>query len=102
MRTVRVVLAGMPPLLHDAVHAIIDAEPDLRVVGEGASAEVPADVVILSAGAGAADGVLAAALERRDATRVVVVAADGRAAYVCTPRGELSATTLREAVRGQD
>jgi hypothetical protein len=32
---------------------------------------------------------------------VVIIAADGRCAYVCTPSGELSPATLRDAILGQ-
>jgi hypothetical protein len=105
MQTVRVVLAGMPQLLRDVVRAVLAIEPGLAIVADlageaGALGDEPADVVVLTAGDGIADDIIAAALRRRDAVRLVIVSADGSRAYHCTPCGELSSAVLRDAVRG--
>lgn len=98
MEPVRVALVGMPALLGDIVRAVIDTEPGLRAVD--AAGDI-ADVVVCTAGSRVGDEVIVPLLHRRSAARVVIIAADGRCAYVCTPSGELSPATLRDAILGQ-
>jgi DNA-binding NarL/FixJ family response regulator len=96
MHTVRVVLAGMPALVRDLVRVVLETEPDLRVVAEltgefGGLADGPADVVVCSADNGLVGDVIGPLLNRHDPARLVIIAANGRYAYLCTRSGELSA-----------
>jgi len=102
METVRVLLAGMSPLLRDVVRAALANQPDVEIVaGPEDDAAATADVVVFSAGAGVADDIIGLALDRSDPPRLVIVAADGSQAYNCTPSGELSAAALRDAITGK-
>lgn len=98
MELVRVALVALPALLEDVVRTVIEADPGLRVVDETVAG--PADVIVCTAPRRVAADVVGPLLGRDPPVRVVIIAADGRSAHVCTPSGELSAVALRRALRG--
>ncbi|WP_433796257.1 hypothetical protein [Actinoplanes sp. CA-252034] len=92
MDPVHVALVGLPALLDDIVRALLDDDAGVRVV----AAPTNADVVVCTAAE-----VLASLLTGPRPPRVVVIAPDGRSAYLCAPSGVLSPVTLRAAIRGR-
>lgn len=114
----RVLLVGMPRLLVDIILPIVASEPDMSVVGQvsrsdlfTAARHTRADIVVV--GQGAKDD----REEREEYThlllelprlKVLTIADDARSAALFelqprrVPLGEVSANTLRSAIRGSE
>jgi hypothetical protein len=106
--TTRILLVDMSQILCEIVASIIDHQPDLDLVAEPtfdpakAAATVHrtrADVVVLSTHKPEPSRLLFLLLEVHPCPRVLVLAADGRQAFLCEPLGELSPAELLDAVR---
>jgi hypothetical protein len=114
LHRIRVVLSHMPRLLHDIVHSILAAEPDIQMNDPSSHSTCPmtlddmraAHVVIISE-AELAHMNYESLLYANPRLRLVAVSGDGRNAALyelrpCRiPLGELSPQTLVDAVRAQ-
>jgi chemotaxis response regulator CheB len=98
----------MSQILREIVASIIAHQPDLDLVAEptydpaNVAAMVQrtqADVVVLSTHKPELSRLLFVLLELRPCPRVLLLAADGRQAFLCEPLGELSPAELLDAVR---
>ncbi|MDI6104109.1 hypothetical protein QLQ12_36510 [Actinoplanes sp. NEAU-A12] len=98
MDPVRVALLGLPAMLGDIVRAVIEQDPALRIVDRTTQ---QVDVVVCTTEGPIAGDTMESLLNSGSSVRVVVIAVDGRSAYVCTPTGELSPVALRDAIHGR-
>jgi DNA-binding NarL/FixJ family response regulator len=112
---IRIVLGGMPPLLHDIVMDALAGQPAIEVVrdlGEEdgvarALSEGTVDVVIVGARQPEDSALAASVLRASPHSKVLVIATSGRTAVMhqlCPVKralGELSPEGLVEAIRGQ-
>ena len=112
MRRIRVALANMPGMLHDIVHTVLAAQPDVELVSENApltslaqSASLLDTDVVIFAQPQATKHDYAALLYAHPRLRLIAISGDGRAAAVYElqpqqiPLGALSPETLIQAVR---
>jgi hypothetical protein len=106
--TTRILLVDMSQILREIVASIVAHQPDLDLVAEptydpakiaAMVQRTRADVVVLSTHKPELSRLLFVFLELHPCPRVLVLAADGRQAFLCEPLGELSPTELLDAVR---
>jgi DNA-binding NarL/FixJ family response regulator len=111
----RVVLAAMPTMLAGIVRELLVPHPDLEIVAEvGARADLPAllatvsaTIAIVGLAVGESPAVYATLLRAHPELTILAITADGRTAYHCAMRmqvsvtTELSATQLLQALRAR-
>ena len=113
MKRIRVLFAHMPKLLLDIVRKVVESAPDMTVAGETADRELApaakrlrADVVLVAQGAGQSDSDYVTLLRKRPSLKVLAITGDGKSGTLHEmrpyriPLGEMSADTLRDAIRG--
>jgi chemotaxis response regulator CheB len=110
---IRVLLVGLPGLLHDVIKDVLDRAPELTVVAEPSNpAELPdvmrrtgAEVVVCGLDEATAEQVNAQVLGPRARVKVMAIQDDGRRAVLWELRpnrreiGDLSIPVLVETVR---
>jgi hypothetical protein len=112
VKRVRILFAGVPPMLQEIIERAARAEPDLEIVGATRTADLAAtiartgaDAAILALPDGAAVAAYEDVLYCHPRVRLLAVVDDGRSALLyalrphLTPLGELSADGLLQAVR---
>jgi hypothetical protein len=110
MTSIRVITAGLPPLQDDLVCRILDAEPDLSVLGAASSAPAmftlvrwhAADVIVVWASAGQLVSAAVGMLAKDPTLSVVLLAGQGDTliqAAVVHGTDDSWSGTLIEAVR---
>lgn len=106
-------LFDVPRLMSDLVHAVVDDEPDLELVGEAADASTLVavleatgpDLLILPASEYELPAVAADAFDRRPLLKILVLTGAGEPAFLWelapwrVSLGELSPARLRAALR---
>ena len=115
LKLIRILLAGMPPLLLDIIRHVVAAEADMTVVGRlddgdllAATQRARADVILI--GEKAKDGRESydRLLMKQPGLKVLTIADDGKSGSLYElrpqriPLGEISAEVLRAAIRGQE
>jgi hypothetical protein len=112
-RRTRLLLFGVPRLMSDLVHAAIDDQPDLELVGDANDASTLAtkindtrpDLLILPANEHELPAAAAAAFDSRPLLKILVLMGDGEPAFLWelapwrVSLGGLSPTRLRAALR---
>jgi DNA-binding NarL/FixJ family response regulator len=114
LNRIRILLAGIPPLLVDILHHIVASEPDMAVVGRvsdgdlfAAAKSTGADVILIGQKAKEGGEQYEELLLRRPRLKVLTIADDGKtgALYELRPQrislGEVSADVLCAAIRGR-
>ena len=103
----------MPRLMRDLVHAAVDDEPDLELVGEAddvsalaaAINDTGADLLILPSGHSELPGAAADAFDNRPVLKILVLTGAGEPAFLWelapwrVSLGDLSPARLRAALR---
>jgi DNA-binding NarL/FixJ family response regulator len=116
LKRIRVLLAGMPPLLRDVLQHVVAAEADMAVVGRlddddllAAARQARADVILVGRGANGERkerAEFARLLRGRPRLKLLAIASNGTTAalYELRPRriplGNMSAESLCRAIRG--
>jgi hypothetical protein len=109
----RVLLFDMPRLMRDLVHAAVDDDPDLELVGEAADVsalsaainDTGADLLILPASESELPEAAADAFDSRPVLKILVLTGAGEPAFLWelapwrVSLGDLSPTRLRAALR---
>ena len=114
MKRIRVLLAGMPTLMLDILHHVVEAEHDMAIVGTVDNGGLPiavqrtrADVVVVGHEAQRERDLYLSLLLRRPQLKVLAIAEDGKSGsvYELRPRrlrlGKISARSLAKAIRGR-
>jgi hypothetical protein len=114
LKRIRVLLAGMPTLMLDILHHVVEAEPDMAIVGTVDSGGLPitiqrtrADVVVVGHEAKSEQDFYLSLLLCRPQIKVLAIAEDGKSGWVyeLRPRrvrlGKISARSLAKAIRGR-
>jgi chemotaxis response regulator CheB len=114
VKRIRVLLARMPALLLDILHHIVESAPDMMIVGEsadndlaGAAKRLRADAILVGEDANHDSGEYTQLLLSRPSLKVLAIANEGRNGTLHEmrpqhiPLGEISAETLRDAIRGR-
>jgi chemotaxis response regulator CheB len=108
LETTRVLLVDMSQIMREIVAAVIAPQSDLDLIAEptydpariaATIDQTRAEVVVLSTHKPELSRLLFLLFEAHPCPRVLVLAQDGRNAYLCEPLGELSPAGLLDAVR---
>jgi hypothetical protein len=104
----------MPALLLDILHHIVESAPDMTIVGQiadddlaGAAKRLRADAILVGEDAARDTREYAQLLLSRPRLKVLVIANEGKNGTLLEmrpqhiPLGEISAETLRDAIRGR-
>ena len=114
LKPIRVLLARMPTLMLDILHHVVEAEPDMAIVGTVDDGGLPiavqrtrADVVVVGHETQSERELYLSLLLRRPQLKVLAIAEDGKSGWVyeLRPRrarlGKISARSLAKAIRGR-